>query len=199
MTEAASLDEFRTLLVSARQGSREALGGLFALFRAYLLAVADGELDDELRAKGSGADLVQDAFLEAQEILERFRGDRAEEFQAWLRAVLLNKLREFRQRYQRTQSRQVQREKSLQASDLDLPSGDSTVITKAARSEQAAVVLAALARLPEDQQNVIRWRNWEKLTFVEIGQRLGKSEDAARMIWGRAVARLEQELGGPLP
>jgi RNA polymerase sigma-70 factor (ECF subfamily) len=196
MADAAPHERFQTLLREARQGSREALGELFGLYRVYLQAVAAGELTDELRAKGSGSDLVQDAFLEAQQLLDRFTGSGPDEFRAWLRAVLLNKLRELRQRYHRVQSRQVGRETPLEAHDHLIPDDASSPSAVAARQEQEALLVAAVARLPETYQAVIRWRSWDRLSFAEIGRRLGRSEDAVRMLWGRAINRLEKELQG---
>ena len=53
-------------LAEARAGSQEALGKLLESFRAYLLLIAQCELDAELRAKGGASDLVQQTFLEGQ-------------------------------------------------------------------------------------------------------------------------------------
>jgi DNA-directed RNA polymerase specialized sigma24 family protein len=98
MAAPAGPGDFQRLLAEARAGSLRALGALFADFRSYLLTIADGEIDPALRIKSSGSDLVQEAFLEAQQILDRFTGDRPEEFRAWLRAILLNKAGDFRRR-----------------------------------------------------------------------------------------------------
>ena len=46
----------------------------------------------------------------------------------------------------------------------------------------------------DSQRNVIVWRNWEGASFAEIGRRLGRSEDAARMLYGRAMERLQEEM-----
>jgi RNA polymerase sigma-70 factor (ECF subfamily) len=202
MEEAATHPAFEQLLQAARAGNREALGELFTLFRRYLLSIAEGDLDAQLRPKGSGTDLVQEVFLQAQQLLARFTGDRADQFRAWLRAVLLNKLAEFRKRYHRAGNRQVHRETSLDVragagptrntiAD-DAPTPSATV----ARWEEAERLTCALARLPASQQQVIHLRNWCGLSFVEIGERLGKTQDAARMIWGRAIERLQSELEG---
>ncbi len=60
--------------------------------------------------------------------------------------------------------------------------------------EEADRVDAALARLPEDHRRVIELRNREGRPFGEIGDILGRSADAARMLWFRAVERLQREL-----
>ena len=37
-------------------------------------------------------------------------------------------------------------------------------------------------------------RIWDRWSFAEIGARLGVSEDAARMLYGRALARLRESM-----
>jgi len=41
---------------------------------------------------------------------------------------------------------------------------------------------------------VIQWRNYDRASFEEIGQRLERSAEAARKLWVRAVELLQQEL-----
>jgi RNA polymerase sigma factor (sigma-70 family) len=53
--------------------------------------------------------------------------------------------------------------------------------------EQDEALERALAQLPESSGQVIRWRNYERCSFEEIGRRLGKSAEAARKVWVRAV------------
>ena len=41
---------------------------------------------------------------------------------------------------------------------------------------------------------MLRLRYWDGLTFPEIGERLGRSPDAVRKLWYRAVERLQEEM-----
>ena len=66
---------FQTTIGSARKGSKSALGRLLEPCRNYLLLIANRELGDSIHAKIGASDLVQETFLQAQQILERFRGD----------------------------------------------------------------------------------------------------------------------------
>lgn len=52
----------------------------------------------------------------------------------------------------------------------------------------------ALSGLPDRQRMVVHLRLWDQLTFATIGERLGLSEDAARMLYGRAIARLRKSV-----
>jgi hypothetical protein len=38
---------------------------------------------------------------------------------------------------------------------------------------------------------LIQWHNYERLTFKEIGERLGCSAEAARKAWARAIERVQ--------
>ena len=62
-------------------------------------------------------------------------------------------------------------------------------------AEQAASLRAALIRLPDDYRQVILFRNIERLSFQEIGERMHRSNEAARKLWVRAVDRLRELLG----
>ena len=80
--------------------SAAAFGEVFEACRAYLLAVADRELDADLRAKGGASDIVQETFMEAHRDITQFHGTSDEELRAWLRRLLLNNVSNFRRRYQ---------------------------------------------------------------------------------------------------
>jgi RNA polymerase sigma factor (sigma-70 family) len=67
----------------------------------------------------------------------------------------------------------------------------------AAAREQDEALRRAVERLPEDYRAVIRWRGYERLPFAEVGRRLGRSAEAARKLWARAVEELKQALEPP--
>lgn len=192
--------ETEPLLAAARTGDQVALGKLMELFRTYLLVVADGELATAVRPKAQPSDVVQDTFLEAYKLFERFGGDRGEEFRVWLRAILLNKVSEAHNRYLAVGKRRADREQSLDQSGSVGPlrdgiaGDDSTPSARVVRDEEAVRVVQALDQLPEPHRQIVVWRNWEALPFAEIGRRLNRSEDAARMIYVRALERLQVEL-----
>src|SRR5438874_1673797 len=59
---AIQAQRFAEWLPAARNGSAQALGDALEACRVYLLAVAEHELDPELRGKGGASDLVQETF-----------------------------------------------------------------------------------------------------------------------------------------
>src|SRR5205814_1359129 len=75
----------------------------------------------------------------------------------------------------------------------DAPSPSDAV----ARQEQDEAVERALARLPDDYRAVLLLRYREELPFEEVARRLGRSANAVRKLWARAVDRFQQEMGMP--
>lgn len=183
----------------AAAGSAEALGLLLESYRNFLLSVAEAELDSALRVKAGASDLVQRTFLEAYRDFANFRGQTREELQAWLRRMLLNNLADHIRGYRQSAKRAVGREVPLAEIDwqgdgaVPIVDPGSSPSRGALRHEARQRLDAALARLPEHYQQVIRLRHHEQLDFRTIGTRLGRSTDAARKIWARAIEQLRRE------
>jgi RNA polymerase sigma-70 factor, ECF subfamily len=184
-----------------RSGHQEALGGVFQTCRSYLLLVANNELPDKVRGKVGASDLVQETFLQAQEIFARFRGNTQSELRAWLVAILEHKLAQLRRQYLGTAMRDVGREVPLNAGSSG--PGIAGVVDPGAEPpsaiyaavEEAQKFDAAMKRMPADYQKAIELRNLERKSFAEVGIVLGRSADAARQLWLRAFNRLQKELG----
>jgi RNA polymerase sigma-70 factor (ECF subfamily) len=189
-------------IAEARTGSGQALGQLLETCRQYLLLVANQQLPPDLRPKVAPSDLVQETFLKAQGNFGRFQGATKEELLAWLRRILLNHLANTARHFQ-TSGRRLGREVALEegstvaARTNGVADPALTPSAEASAREKSAALHLALAQLPEHYRQVIRWRNWEKLSFAEIGERTGRSADAARMLWARAVEQLQQFLESP--
>jgi RNA polymerase sigma-70 factor (ECF subfamily) len=188
-------------LSAARAGSAEALGQVLEACRGYLLLIAQRELASDLRAKGGASDLVQETFLDAQRAFKRFDGDSEADLLAWLRRLLLNNLANFARLYRDTGKRSIDREVTLPEGDSSERSNGLAALVPSPSSEamgheQADAVLRALEQLPEDYRQVILLRYREECTFEEIGRQMGRSANAIRKLWLRAIDRLQQEMEG---
>ena len=100
-TSPRSNEPFQTTVESARKGSSSALGTLFEECRKYLLLVANRQLGESIQAKVAASDLVQETFLQAQQVFGRFEGTNREELLAWLKRILDFKLAQQRARLRR--------------------------------------------------------------------------------------------------
>lgn len=189
------------LLAAARDGSAEALGTLLQSFRTYLLVIGERELRADLRVKVSPSDLVQETFAEGQRVLHGFRGTSGAELQAWLRAILLNKVATARRRYLTTEARQLSREerspdRSSITGEVKGPIDEETPSKQAMRQEDARAVREAIARLPEHYRRIVQLRNFDVLPFAEIALIMQQPEHRLRALWIRAMQRLKEELDG---
>jgi RNA polymerase sigma-70 factor (ECF subfamily) len=197
---AGIVDPIGSWIAAARHGEPESLGKALESFRGYLLSVARGSMEPDLLVKGGASDLVQETFLDAYRDFGRFEGGDAKDLCVWLRGILMHRVANFRRRYRETEKRRIDREVSLtrpgDAEGAATSEGDASPSQEIERLERSRAVLDALGRLPERHRVVILLRHEERLTFGEIGLRLGISEEAARKRWGRAVERVREELQG---
>ena len=186
--------ESAALITKARAGSNSSLGKLLANYRGYLLLVANQELDPDLRAKIAPSDVVQETFLMAHQKFNSFEGTNEYEFRGWLRRILLNRYKDLWRQYKETKQRNTHREVQIQGdvSSLGFPTlladDSETPSVQAVTTEELAALENALSKLPHEQRLIVEMHNWDRLTFVEIGERLGKTEDAVRKTWGRAIS-----------
>jgi RNA polymerase sigma-70 factor (subfamily 1) len=190
--------DIRELIDRARQGAPDAVGRIFEAVRSQLLELADTELPSDLRMKIGPSDLVQETALDMQRDFGQFTGTTAEECYAWLRQVLQHNVVDAIRRYRMAQKRDVTREARLdrkgsaagqQRGEVGrLPDGS------AIRREEAAEVHAVLAKLPADHRRVLELRYWGGMSFRAMAPALGRSPEAVRKLWYRALERLQDEL-----
>lgn len=189
--ESSGGDPFDESLCAAREGVADQIGELLETCRPYLLSIAESEFPSDLRGKLGASDLVQHTLARGVEHFDAFHGRSPEELRGWLRRILMNHLANVWKEYG-TEKRQIQRE---QPADSDLVDGRRLPPSgEAVSHEENQRLEAALARLPDEYQQVIRLRHQENLSFAQVGAAIGKSEDAAGKIWARALERLQKEL-----
>jgi len=187
---------------AARAGDSTKLGLLLESCRGYLLMVAGRGISRDLRAKGGASDFVQETLFGAHRDFGTFHGRTRDELLAWLQQILRNNLAGFRRRYRGTEKRSVAREVSIDSRSslrgcASLPDASATPFTRAERGEQIDKLLSALGQLDETYRQVIIWHQYDQLSHEEIGRRLGRSAEAARKLWSRALIRLTEQLDVP--
>jgi RNA polymerase sigma-70 factor (ECF subfamily) len=190
-------DDLTAWLTAARGGDSVALGKLLGAFGPYLLSIAQRDVPAVVRGKTDAADLVQETLLRAHRGFSRFAGRDVVGFRAWLRGILKHVIADNIRRYRYTHKRTIGRELSLDAylelcQNRDEPVDPyETPLSCAASKEQALALTTAIERLPPDEKAAILLRTRDLLSFEEIGNRLNRSQDAARKLWCRAVGRLQ--------
>ena len=186
-------EQSSALLRRARQGSRDAIDTLFDGVAGRVLAVIRLRLGPGLRSQLESRDILQATLLKAFERLEQFEGRKTANLVGWLARIAENEIRqqaEFHGRRRRDFARRVAVEEAV---DLPIEQVHSA-ISRLVIQEEMARLERALERLKESHREVILLRKLEGLSFPEIGQRLGKSADACRMLLARALAALTMVL-----
>lgn len=186
--------DLESLFSVPRDDSPEALGHILQSYRPYLMEIARREIDRALQAKGAASDLVQETFLEATRNFSRFHGVSSDQLRAWLRCLLVHRLSKQRRRYYKTRKRGIDRECSLDEVETSLLSSSPTPSQVVSADEEMKRFHQAIAQLPEDYRRVLQLRYQEGLTFEAIGPRMGRTANAARLLWLRAVERIKQTL-----
>jgi RNA polymerase sigma-70 factor (ECF subfamily) len=167
-------------------------------YRSYLMLLARLQLDGRLQAKIDPSDIVQQTLLEAHARGERFSGD-DEAYLAWLRAALVNNLRDAL-RALRRDKRDVRREQSLEAA-VDrssanlagcLAADQSSPSQQAARNEDLVRLSDGLLALPEGQREAVVLHHLQGWTLGEVASRLGRTDAAVAGLLHRGLRRLRE-------
>jgi RNA polymerase sigma-70 factor, ECF subfamily len=181
-----------------RSGDGSAARSLFERHRPALRAKARARLPAALRAKIDESDVVQDAYLAAFLSLGEFedRGDGS--FAAWLKQILEHKIKDEVRHHAGTAKRDARREVRLPttADHVAGRGASRTPSVEAMAAEESARLRAVVDSLPDDYATVVRLVHLEGRTLADAGALMGRSADAARMLYGRAMARLADRLGG---
>jgi RNA polymerase sigma-70 factor, ECF subfamily len=188
------------LLERARAGDDTARERLFAMCRNYVAIAARAEMASWLKSKVDASDLVQQTMLEAHRGLANFRGTTEGEWLARLKQIMAHNATDYVRRYHGVEKRCTSREVSLTTSEDserpqpqlsdDGPSPSQLVMQK----ELQLQVADAVARLPEDYQEVVILRNLQQLPFEDVAERMGRSRPAVQMLWTRAIRKLQEVL-----
>jgi RNA polymerase sigma-70 factor, ECF subfamily len=189
------------LIEEARRGDDAARGSLLELYRNYLRLMARSLIGGALRIKLDPSDLVQETFLKAHRNFARFAGGTERELVAWLRQILVHSLAN-QVKHHRRQARDHQRQESLERlleqsslmAQLALASQVPSPSEAASRREQAVLLADAVDRLPPDHREAFVLRTLEHVPFEEVAVRMGRSTGAVRMLWARALKKLNQML-----
>lgn len=182
---------FADSLILGRQGDRSAQEELFGRWRPLLRLQARHLLGAELSARMDPSDIVQETMEQAFQDLNQFRGSTEAEWVGWLQTLLAGHADKAR-RHHRAIKRDLRRESAYPASQLTDPRAGQPV--QGIDSDQAIRLAAAIEQLPSDMRQVILRRVFDRIPFAVLAEELGRSAGAARVLWTRALHRLQELL-----
>ena len=174
-------------LQRARSGDKAALLQLLDAHRPRLLDRIRLLMGPSARRAADSHDFMHDVLVEALRGNEKMPLESEQALLRWLTAIARNRIR--------TELRR-DRERAFGAfsDSLSPKSGDQTPSGVAVREESRARLVEALETLPRGYCIVIELRDFEGLSFADIGTRIGRSADAARKLHTRAIIRLGELL-----
>lgn len=186
------------LLRAAREGSGEALGDLLDRYGERLLALIRARLGRKLRREVESRDVLQETLLDAFRDLEQFEGSGSATFMGWMAGIAVNKIR-YQARHFRRMARDQQLRKSWYSGFDPAARQLHTQVSRIQLGRRARRLEQVLDGLSEEHREVILLRHYEELRFRDIGERMGRSEDAARMLLARAMAKVTLEMREEAP
>jgi RNA polymerase sigma-70 factor (ECF subfamily) len=190
------------LVARARDGSEEALGELLERCAPKLLALIRTRLACDpgaraLRARLDSRDLLQNVLIKALGGLGDLQAVGRRPLQAWLAQIAENELRD-QVTHHRRQRRDLAAEVAVDGDQrhrvAQLAARVRSASSRVVLRERIERLMTALAALEDSQREVVVLRDFEELSWAEVGERLGRSADAARMLYARALTALTLRL-----
>ncbi len=188
-----STDRTRTLVEAAAKGDSDALEELVGRHLPRLHAYVRIRMGPKLRAREASADVVQSVCRELLQDLDGFEYRGEGSFLRWLFSTALNKLRE-RARYYGRDKRDPGREAGLSVEAMQAYAGIASPSQEVISAEEVDRIERVFDRLPEDYREVITLTKIAGVPYAEVAEFMGRSSTAMRMLLGRALARLAEEL-----
>jgi RNA polymerase sigma-70 factor (ECF subfamily) len=181
--------ETTELLVRARDGSSDALNEVYGRVAGRLLALIRLRLGRGLRGQVESRDVLQATLLKSLEHIDGFQGAEGSSLMAWLARIAENEIRDLAD-YHHRQKRDARRNVPLSGAAADLAANVRSISSQVVLEERAVRLEQGLESLPLHYREIVVLRKLEEMSWSEIAERLGKSEDACRMLLARAMASL---------
>ena len=130
-------------------------------------------------------DITSDTFFKAMKSIDGFRGDC--DVRVWLCQIAKNSYLTYVRKSRRT-------EQMDEAELYGIPDPSPGVAEEYARRDEVARIQAILHRVGEPYKEVFMWRVYADLSFKQIGQIFGKTENWACVTYHRARNMIRERL-----
>jgi RNA polymerase sigma-70 factor (ECF subfamily) len=146
-----------------------------------------------VRARVEVDDLLQETWLRAFRLRERFHGDDGQ-FRSWLFAIAKNLLLEVQRSARRLQRVHIDDGRTTNALQFEQISASVTALSqRLMRDEGIQRFLQHLAGLPREEQDLVSFCGLEGSTCADAARKLGIGVEAAHKRWQRLRARLRED------
>jgi RNA polymerase sigma-70 factor, ECF subfamily len=171
-------------------GDERSFETLFGRHEPVLRARLRNVVSAPLRRKVSVSDILQEARLAAYQACASFepRGDGS--VRAWLLRIAELKAYEAIRRFTGVAKRNAAREESggSHGPAGQLVGREPSPVDGAIAGEFQAALIRAMSRLPDDHREILNLVGVKGMSFVEAGERMARSREAVRKLYGRALS-----------
>jgi len=176
------------------------LGALFEAHWPRLVEIVRRRLDSSLGVRLDAEEVVNTAFFDARRRWAAYKADPKVSPFVWLYRIANDRIIE-EWRTATRQRRDIHRnvpwpDRPSVDLGLRLVADDTNPVQAALREELVDQMRKALALLREPDREVIMLRGYDNLSFAEIGELLGISENTATVRYVRALRRLKETWQG---
>lgn len=193
----------RQLVAFAKKGDELALNQLCSVYTERVRWMVRFRMNKKLRSKMESMDLVQEVLINALRGLGDFTYDNEGDFVRWLSKITENAFYDNIDKFQagKRDVRNEVRIDNFRTSGTGKFAGGfgpvdattpSVIISK---REDLSRLEKAIDKLKPKYREVIILAKIEQLSYGQIGQRLGKSPRAVKMLVSRAIVELASEFG----
>lgn len=192
-------DGDESLLKRAQEGDKEAVEMLLSLYRDRLRQMVAMRIDPAIHPRVDASDVVQETLIEANRRMGEYLDRKPMPFELWLRKTAIERLIMERRKHVDAAGRSVTREIPLPENSSILLADrlfarDPTPSQNVNRRETARAIRRAMAKLPDQDREIILMRWVEGLKYSDIASVLGIEIDTARKRHGRVLIRLYRML-----
>ncbi len=163
----------------------------FEKHRDHLLSVIYLRMGRDLRTRMDPEDVLQEVAIEAINYWHTLEDK--DNVRAWLVVLTKRKIARILRDQVGVAARDPRRERAMKT---DLPVADRRTgpATAADRKDRLLLLERGMERLSPDHREVILLARIEMLPAKDVGERMGRTENAVHLLLGRALKRLAQEL-----
>jgi RNA polymerase sigma-70 factor (ECF subfamily) len=192
------------LVVLAKDGDKSALNQLYRVYGERVRWMVRFRMGSELRSHLESMDLVQDTLIQAFSGLDNFTYKNEGDFVRWLSKIAENSLRDNLDKLH-AGKRDIRREVPLDNYGPTTAGGfvgtlgpikATTPSIIMSRKEDLNKLEKAIDKLRPEYREVIVLAKIEELPYSQIGDRLGKSTGAVKMLVSRAIVALASAFEG---
>ncbi len=187
-----------------RGGDSQALAELFSRERERLWRIIHFRLAEPLRGRLDPDDVLQEAFLAANQRLKHYADSPATSPFIWLRMIVNQTLVDLHREHLGAQRRDAAREISIHAAPCSQATSASVAIyligsftspsRAAARADMLTLLQSALEQMDPIDREVLALRHFEELSNSEVAEALRIEQKAASIRYVRALRRLKEVL-----